>query len=453
MNRISLPLLVCAFILSGCSLMPDWIGAEREKKMEGERMEVLPDKSDLRADQSLQNVNVVLPPVAVNTIWLNSNFGQTYHLALKVPFSEDKTEDVGDEPNQEAQRIDANPVIAKDIIYVLDGGGTLSARPVGDISESIWEADLRSETFSDGFFGLSKGVEKEKFLGGHISYDEDKIFVTTAVGDVVALDARRGYEIWRRSFNLPIRSAPVADSGVVYLITVNNQLYAVDANTGKTNWTHAGITETTGVLGAPSPVVSGGYVLAPYSSGELYVLRKDNGAMVWADSMAALNLHSTSLFSLNDIDASPVVYEGVVYAVGHEGVLTATELTTSKRIWEQEISSIKTPWIVGDFIFLLSTNDELICIYRPDGRIKWIAPLPSYQNPKQHKDKITWNGPVVAGNVVFAVNSIGELYELSPQTGEVIGVQEVEENIFLPPIVVDKKMYLLNNSSELTILN
>lgn len=446
-------LIILVIFLSSCSLMPDWVGADNENKLEGERIAVLPAKSNLIVDPSLESLAVTLPPAAMNNIWLYPHFGQVYNLALPNPLENKDFTDIGSGPQEDGDRIISTPVIAKDIVYVLDGEGILTAREVDNISNILWEADLRTEEFDDGFFGFSKGMNRQKFLGGHISYADNVLFATTVAGDVIAFDARRGYEIWRRAFNLPIKSSPVAKGGALYFISINNQFYALDASNGKTLWTHAGITETTGVLGSPSPVVDENIVLVPYSSGEIYALNRFNGNMLWGDSLTALNMKNTTLFNLNDIDATPVIYDGVVYTVGHEGILTATELKTSKRIWEQEISSLETPWIAGNFLYILSTNDELICIYRPDGRIKWISPLPSFEDPDNHRDKINWSGPLLGGDTLYAVNSKGELWSFSPQDGKILNKMDVAENILLPPIVSGKKMYLLSNDAELVVLD
>jgi outer membrane protein assembly factor BamB len=448
----ALLLIIVMLFISGCQYIPEWVGADNEEKMEGERIAVLPSKSDLVADKSLAGIEVTLPPVAVNTIWFHQNFGQTYHLALKTPLTDSETTDIGEPPEKDGQRITSTPIIAKDIIYNLDGEGILTARELGDLSSILWEANLKTEEFDEGFFGYSEGVQKKKFIGGNMAYADGMLFVSTVAGEIIAFDARRGHEIWRRAFKLPIKSVPVAENGAVYFITINNQFYALDASNGKTLWKHAGISETTGMLGTSSAVIADDIILAPYSSGEIYALRKVNGAVLWGDSLAALNLQKTSLFALNDIDATPVVYDGVVYAVGYEGVLSATELETSKRIWEREISSLKTPWIAGNFLYILTTNDEIICIYRPDGRIKWITALPSYEDPDNHRDKISWNGPVLGGNRLFVVNQIGEIWVLSPKTGKVLRQQEIEEDVYLPPIISGRKMYILNNESDLTVL-
>lgn len=443
--------LSISFLLASCSLMPDWVGGESEVKLPGERISVLPSKSDLVADETLNGVDVALPPAAINTVWLGENFGRIYNLALASNIEEKESFDIGNEPSDKTQRILSTPIVVKDLFYALDGEGVITAREIANLDKELWQADLKAETFKEGYWGFAEGVKKQKFIGGRIAYGNNMIFATTLAGEVAAFDARRGYEVWRRSFNLPIKSAPVVDGNSLYFITINNKTYSVDASDGKTLWTHSGISETTGILGSPAPVVYETAILVPYSSGEIYVIRKQDGSVIWGDSLAALNVRNASYFSLNDIDATPLLHKDVVYAVGHEGVLTATEIKTSRRIWEKEISSLKTPALAGDFLFLLTTNDELVCIHVPDGKIKWVASLPSFADEENKRDKISWNGPVIAGDMLYITNSIGEMRVISPQDGETKRIIEIEEKVFLPPIVSDRKMYILSNEANLTI--
>ena len=53
--------------------------------------------------------------------------------------------------------------------------------------------------------------------------------------------------------------------------------FALDAETGAVDWTHTGIEETAGLIGSASPTVDGDIVIVPYSSGEIFALRAQNG--------------------------------------------------------------------------------------------------------------------------------------------------------------------------------
>src|SRR3546814_18040199 len=87
-----------------------------------------------------------------------------------------------------------------------------------------------------------------------------------------------------------------------------------------------------------------------YSSGELVAMRIENGRPVWQDTLARTGV-ATSEAMLSDIDASPAIDEGRVFAIGQGGRMAAVELATGQRVWEVNIAGISTPWAAGDWVY------------------------------------------------------------------------------------------------------
>ena len=90
--------------------------------------------------------------------------------------------------------------------------------------------------------------------------------------------------------------------------------------------------------------------------------------MVWADSLL-LPQRTRATGTFSGVDANPVVIGNAVFGVSSNGLLAANALNKGVRIWELPVSSMHTPWVSGAFLFLLSTDDQLLCISARDGRI------------------------------------------------------------------------------------
>src|SRR3546814_12961384 len=87
---------------------------------------------------------------------------------------------------------------------------------------------------------------------------------------------------------------------------------------GKISWTESASLESQGVFGVAAPAVAQGSIVAGFSSGELNAYRYENGRTLWQDALSRTTI-STSVSSLADIDADPVIDQGRVYAVGQGG--------------------------------------------------------------------------------------------------------------------------------------
>jgi outer membrane protein assembly factor BamB len=274
------------------------------------------------------------------------------------------------------------------------------------------------------------------------------LYATTGIGNVFALDAASGKILWHVHPGGPLRGAPTIANGNVYVISQDNQIFALKIETGETLWTSAGTVETAGVFGAAAPAAARGTVIAGFSSGELNAYRYENGRIVWQDALSRTSM-STSVSSLSDIDADPVVDQGRVYAIGKGGRMVALELVTGQRLWELNIAGIATPWIAGDWLFVTTDDARLLCIQASTGKLRWSAQLQRWRKPDKKIGQIIWTAPVLAGGRIIIANSEGQVVNVDPSTGRVGGKIDIKEPVYLPPIVANNMLYVLDFKGRL----
>ncbi len=204
--------------------------------------------------------------------------------------------------------------------------------------------------------------------------------------------------LWHVTPGGPLRGAPSIANGQVYVTSQDNQLYALKADDGSPEWDTAATLEIAGVFGAAAPAVAQGTVVAGFSSGELNAYRYENGRAVWGDMLARTGI-STSVSTLSDIDAEPVIDEGKVYAVGQGGRMAALDITTGQRLWELNIAGVATPAVAGEWVFVVTDQAKLLCIARSSGKVRWLSELPRWRNEGSGEERpIQWAGPVIAGD-------------------------------------------------------
>ena len=182
----------------------------------------------------------------------------------------------------------------------------------------------------------------------------------------------------------------------IYLTTIDGKVLALSATDGHLLWSYQATQTATTVLGSPAPAVAQGIVVAGFGSGELAALRADSGNIIWTDGLG-LAEGRPSLVDFLAIRGEPVIYNGQVFATGLGGLTIAADLLTGRRVWERRVASENTPYIAGDWMFLISTDQMVGAININDARIAWVASLPRWENPEKKKDLITWYGPVLAG--------------------------------------------------------
>ena len=129
--------------------------------------------------------------------------------------------------------------------------------------------------------------------------------------------------------------------------------------------------------------------------------------------------------------------------------MVVIDLRTGRRIWDREIAGIESPWVVGDYIYLLTTESEIACISRDDGRIHWVRGLPRFEDPEDQEDPITWTGPVLVRDRLIVAGSHGGVLAVSPYTGRILGQEGLPDGVSVAPVVVDSSVYFLSTEAEL----
>ena len=405
--------------------------------MPGTRVSVLLADNAVRADPGISDLAVQLPRPIANDAWpQQGGFANhaMHHLALGDFPQLAWSADAGAGSDNDAPIL-SGPVASNGVVYTMDADAIVGAHSASD-GRVIWRADIEPPNEDDGNWG------------GGIAVDQGLVFAATGFAQVVALTADGGQEVWRTGVSGPMRAAPTAFDGRVFAVTKDNQLFALDAKTGDVLWSHTGFEETAGLIGSASPAVDGDIVVVPYSSGEIFALRVENGRQLWGENLAAIR-RSDAVSALADIRGRPVIDRGRVFAISHSGRMVAIDLPTGRRLWEAPLGGVNQPWVAGDFVFVLTSDGTVAALTAGDGRIRWITPIGLYKNPEKRRGRINWSGPVLVGDRLIVSGSHGVALSLSPYTGDIIGEQSMPDAVSLPPAVANETLYFLTDEARL----
>jgi outer membrane protein assembly factor BamB len=106
--------------------------------------------------------------------------------------------------------------------------------------------------------------------------------------------------------------------------------------------------------------------------------------------------------------------------------------------------------VAGDFIYVLSSNGELICLTRDEGRVRWVQTLPLFEDEQEREGLITWSGPVLIGDRLVVTGTSGDAISLSPYTGDALGRIDLGAGTHLAPTIANGTMYVLSDDGQLT---
>ncbi|MEO9470411.1 PQQ-binding-like beta-propeller repeat protein [Parasphingorhabdus sp.] len=431
--------LIALSLLSGCGVLGGGGGdSKKSTPTLGKRTNILTGESGAAVDPALAGISVILPAPSANPDWAQSggNAGKSIgHVALGASPTRVWTANISG--TSKRARLAAAPVVSNGRLYAIDTDAVVHAF---DAATGAKTWSMRIEVKGDG---------SSSVFGGGVSAAGTMVYATNGVGDVVALNASDGSEAWKVRPAGPLRGAPTLSNNNVYVMTQDNQIYALNQTDGSVQWNEAGTVGLAGIFGVAAPAAAQGTVIAGYSSGELTAYRYENGRNLWNDALARTSI-STSVATLSDIDADPVIDRGRVFALGQGGRMAAYELVTGQRIWELNIAGIATPVVAGEWVFVLTDDAKLLCIARPTGKVRWISQLGAYRNPKKKKNPINWTGPVLAGNRLIVASTEGDVVSISPGEGSSTTLFELDNGVSLPPVVAGGMLYVLDDSGRIS---
>jgi outer membrane protein assembly factor BamB len=430
---------LAAASLTGCKGGLFGGGDEKTTPTIGNRMPILSRiESGAEVDPALAGISVVLPPQRTNPDWgqtggaASKSYG---HLALSENPTKVWTATVAGSTNR--MRLASAPVV---------GSGKLFAEGTDGVIVAFDKA-TGAKLWTRGEDDMTKDQAPSAF-GGGVSYEAGKLYATNGVGDVKAVNAETGEVIWKVKPAGPMRGSPTIAFGQLFVMTQDNQIISLNINDGSLMWDESGSNTQSGVFGVAAPAAGQGTIVAGYSSGELSAYRYENGRTLWSDALARTNI-STTVGSITDIDADPIIDSGRVYALGQGGRMAAYELVTGQRIWELNLAGISTPAIAGEWIFTLTDDARLLAISRSSGRVRWITQLQRYKDEEDKKGPIFWTGPVLAGGHLWVASSRGEMWKISAGEGSASLFADIGQPVSLPPLVADGMLYLMDDAGTI----
>jgi len=420
---------------AGCS---GWWGERQAPGLPGNRISILPEQRPLPIGRIEEGL-IRIPKPHRNLSWPQAGgFANhaMHHLAAPGSLTEIWSTSLGGGSNKYQQLV-GSPVIIEEKIYTINSDGVINELQAFTGKKS-WTRRLKPLV----------GTGAEGTIGGGLAASGNLLVATTGNGIVVCMDRRNGEVIWKKDIGIPIRSGPTIFDGQVIVLGITNETYSFDKNNGSIMWRHSGSPEMTIFMGGSSPAASGSMVIVSHSSGELVALGSKNGEQVWTESMVAAR-KSGPVSNISHSKGNPIIDRNLVIASSNSGRTIASDLATGTRFWETNFGSSESLWVAGEYIYLVTTNRQLVCLARRTGKLAWATQLKTFENSRDKENPIEWTGPVLAGDRILVGGSNGEVWSVSPFNGKLLGKIRLSGAIYLSPVVANGIVYLLADNSRL----
>ena len=314
------------------------------------------------------------------------------------------------------------PVLAAGVIYAADSGGNVVAVDAGT-GEQIWKKSLDSP------------------LAGGVGFGGNLLVVADTNGDVFALEAKTGEQRWSVRVTSEVLAAPAVNDAVVVVQSHDGKLVGLHASNGERRWQYEIDSPILTLRGTSPPILSDGMLIAGFANGKLVALAAESGSLLWENRLA-IPQGRTELERLIDIDGRAVLVDEVIYASSYQGRIGAIAKATGRGIWYQNSSSVHDLAYGLGQVYSVQKDDEVRAIRGNSGQTLW-------SNDQLSLRKL--NSPVTIEAYLAVADAEGYLHLLSQTDGRFVARVKVDGDGVTAPMIADgQKLYVQDNGGGLT---
>lgn len=356
------------------------------------------------------------------------------------------SKDDGTEP---VELVDFEPTAELDIVWRSGvGAGTdksvVKLQPALD-GDRLYAADAKGRVFAferENGDRLWKRDTDDRITGG-VSVTAGLLLYGTGTGEVVALSADQGEELWRANVSSEVISVPQTDGTRVVAQTMDGRLHALDAESGEPEWRYDAPPPVLTLRGTASPLFANSAVIAGFATGKVMAFNPDNGLVLW-ERRVALPQGRSEIERMVDVDASPLLHDGVLYAASFQGNVTALGRSNGRPVWSQEASTHKDLAAEGRTLYLSEADSVVKAMSTATGELRW-------QNDQLLRRLI--NGPQVIGDYLAVGDYDGYLHLLKRDDGSFAARRRLDRGGISGTMVTDgDTLYVQTDGGRLVAL-
>ena len=310
-----------------------------------------------------------------------------------------------------------------------DVGTIFSANQFGSIN---WKKNIYTKAY--------KKINKKLIF----SIYKNDIYVADNIGFVYSLNLNNGNLNWVKNYSIPLKSNIKVFNNRIYLIDQDNRIISLNSKDGTKIWDILSISSFIKSQKLLSLAISKqGDLVVLNSAADLYKIDANLGRIYWS---------TNTLGSLLP-DATDFFYSSNVVITDNEIIFSAGPSTYSYNLndgminWESEISSIDTPIIDGDNIFLVTENGFFAILERDSGKIVSSNNILKILKKKKRETKIT--SFILGSGKIYSSTLNGHMIVSSAISGKVEYFKKIGDPITSSPIISNGKLYILTENSKI----
>ncbi|TCM63226.1 Beta-barrel assembly machine subunit BamB [Acinetobacter calcoaceticus] len=282
----------------------------------------------------------------------------------------------------------------------VDQGNVFTLNPNGTVSafkgkQRLWEKKVSK-------IGLSSGVEAAQGL----------VIVGNKKGQLFALDQATGEQKWTAQLSGALISAALIHTDRAIVVANDGTVFAFDISTGQQAWTYKLPNVAFSLRGQAAPVaIDSRTVVVGTANGYVYAIDSLTG-VPRMQRRVAISDGRSDVQRLIDIKGEPVISGQFLVSTSFQGQVTVMDLAVQQVVWSEDASSIFSPAVHDNKVFVSKTDGTLVAYDMMSGQKIWENDLLLNRS---------LSNPVALGNFIVVGDYDGVLHLIDPNSGQIVG--------------------------------
>ncbi|CAO6131676.1 COG1520 FOG, WD40-like repeat [Candidatus Pelagibacterales bacterium] len=371
-----------------------------------------------------------------NKDWVYEHFSSNNlyeHLVYDGKFQDIFKKSIGDFINKNNDS--GSLLISNEFVFFSDEKGKIYKFDIKN-QRVIWELKIYESSLNN----YPKNIAL--YLNSNILYAADNL------GFLYSIDTETGKPIWQQNYGVPFSSNLNFYKSILYVVNQNSRLYAFNPIDGEKIWSFESLSGLIKPSRSSSISILNNNLLFTNDVGDVTVIDLNQQVIVWTKNILSQNTISNNLiFKTSNL----LIDKKDVFISSNNGDLLNFNFDTGEIKWSQKLSSIQNHISTDKYLFVLTENGFIIAFNKTNGTILWSLNLTKFS--RDSKTVPSYYGLLLASNNLYATSSNGDIYKISANDGTYISHKKINSDLSRAPIIVDNRIFILNRSSELIILN
>ena len=326
-------------------------------------------------------------------------------------------------------QFDFEPLILKDGLIFFDKKGNILR--FNDNQKIVWKKNYYSKT--------------EKKLNPKLlfSMKDKNLIVADNIAKIFLINSISGDLIWSKKSDYPFNSQIKIYKDKFFVVDYKNILRCFYLKDGSECWNVQTEDSFTISNSKYSLIIVNDLVIFNNSVGDITAVNILSGLIKWQ-----LPTQKSSIINETyNFNYSRLVSDGnSIYFSNNKNQFFSVDLNTGTTNWINEVSSILTPVIIGNYIFTVSEDGYLFTIQKKQGNIIRINDLYKNYDLKKRK-KLKPIGFLVGQNNLYLTNSDGSLIVVKLISGNILKIEKVSRDLISKPYIYNGELFIVKNGS------